>query len=537
LQTTTCKLFLMVFVMTLGSSCKWGTPVIENIEFDRNPSEAVPLAANVVLETDRPTTVVLEFEEGGRAWRVETGLPFRTVHSVPILGMRPDRTHAIRVVVTDENGRTATSEVFEVRTDSLPDIFPRLDVRVNQSDRMEFGVTMFSLAYRPNGNAQRDYGALVAVDEVGEVVWYYLADHRIGDARRLENGNLLYVSDAQRNIHEIDMLGRRIHSWHANSTSPGDIANGSIGVDTETFHHESFPTPAGNIMTLSREVRTYEDYPTSDSDPGAPKGLADLTGDVVVEFARNGETIREIHLLDILDPYRISYDSIGNVAVAPGTNPRHDWAHANAVISDASGRYAIVSLRHQDALVKIDMETGELVWILGDHTGWDSEWQDYLLVPQGEILWPYHPHAPMITPQGTVLVFDNGNHRAQPFDEPMLVSESFSRAVEYRVDEDNMVVREVWSYGGEGDEKYFASFVGDADWMPQTGNVLATFGGLIFDSEGIPTDRGGGGHYRSRIVEVAGDRPVEKVFELIIDEEAPEGWQVYRAERLPGLYP
>ena len=39
------------------------------------------------------------------------------------------------------------------------------------------------------------------------------------------------------------------------------------------------------------------------------------------------------------------------------------------------------------------------------------------------------------------------------------------------------------------------------------------------------------------IVEVTHSTPAEKVFELIIDDEPPNRWRVYRAERLPGLYP
>ena len=186
--------------------------------------------------------------------------------------------------------------------------------------------------------------------------------------------------------------------------------------------------------------------------------------------------------------------------------------------------------------MKIDWQKGELVWILGSHDGWAPEWQAYLLQPKGELLWPYHLHAPMITPDGTVLLFDNGNYRARPFDEPMPPSESFSRAVEYLIDEDTMEVSEVWSYGGPGDESFFARFLGDADWMPQTGNVLINYGGLVSDEAGSPIVDGPG-HNWVRIVEVTKETPAEKVFELFIDDEPPAGWSVYRAERLPSLYP
>ena len=133
-------------------------------------------------------------------------------------------------------------------------------------------------------------------------------------------------------------------------------------------------------------------------------------------------------------------------------------------------------------------------------------------------------------------MFDNGNFRASPYEEPMTPAESFSRAVEYRIDEENMQVTEVWSSGDDGDERFFANFQGDADWMPQTGNVLIAYGGLVSDADGIPVG-GQAGHSWARIVEVTHDTPAEKVFEFFIDDERPDGWSVYRAERLPSLYP
>ena len=103
----------------------------------------------------------------------------------------------------------------------------------------------------------------------------------------------------------------------------------------------------------------------------------------------------------------------------------------------------------------------------------------------------------------------------------MAPSESSSRAVEYSVDEENMEVRQVWSYGGPGDEKFFSRFISDADWMPETGNVLVNFGGLVSDAEGNPVGEGSG-HNWVRIVEVTHDMPAEKVFELFIDDGPPQ---------------
>ena len=532
----------LVAVTVLSAGCSVPPPEIRGLEVDPRPSERVPLAAQATFETTRLATVALEFDDGARRWTVDTGERARTHHVVPILGMRPGRTHVVRVIVTDENGVTNTSEPFEVTTDPLPHDFPPIDVRVSQPDRMEPGVTLFEPTYRPEDDSERDHHLLVAVDDTGEVVWYYKAAQSVSDARRLQNGNLLYRTGRAGPLYEIDMLGNTVSEWHTNGTPEEQVGSESTHIDTATLHHETFETRSGSILGISTEFRTYDNYPTSDTAPDAPRATAEVLGDVLVEFTRQGELLREVKLLDLVDPYRIGYDSLGwggawrTIFGDEETHPRGDWAHANAVVMDESERHVLVSLRQQDAVVKIDWEAGQLVWILGNHEDWGPKWQGYLLQPQGDLLWPYHQHAPTTTPDGTVLMFDNGNYRARPFEEPTPPSESFSRAVEYRIDEDNMEVTQVWSFGGPGDEPFFARFLGDADWMPQTGNVLINYGGLVSDAAGTPMVEGSG-HNWVRIVEVTHDTPAETVFELFIDDERPAGWSVFRAERLPSLYP
>ena len=140
-----------------------------------------------------------------------------------------------------------------------------------------------------------------------------------------------------------------------------------------------------------------------------------------------------------------------------------------------------------------------------------------------------------MTPQRTILQYDNGNTRATAFEEPLPAAESYSRAVEFAVDEAAMTVSQVWDYGPD-DEWFFSSFLSDADWLPTTGNVLITDGARTSEIED-PTSGETVTHNWVRIVEVTHTKPAQKVFELVIDDEPPNGWRVYRAERLAGLYP
>ena len=94
----------------------------------------------------------------------------------------------------------------------------------------------------------------------------------------------------------------------------------------------------------------------------------------------------------------------------------YDNEHANAILEDPRDNSIVVSIRHQDAVIKFT-RNGQLKWILGPHANWGAQWQKYLLTPVGTPFeWQYAQHAPELTPQGTLLVYDDGNYRASPFE-------------------------------------------------------------------------------------------------------------------------
>jgi arylsulfate sulfotransferase len=525
-------------VAVLSVSCSAPPPAINELALDSRPSETVPLAARVTFQTDRPTSVALEISDGQRTRQVDPRMPVGTDHDVPILGLRPDTAQTVTVIVTDEDGATARSDALPITTDPLPEDFPTLDVRLSTPERMEPGFLLLEPSFMPQTPGLEGDSWLIVLDATGEVVWFYRASHGVADVKRISNGNLLYGS-GNSGLYEIDMLGNVASHWTSELVADDGGEAGGIELAIDTLHHESLETPWGNLMALTTELRTIDDYPTSETDPAAPRAPGNVVGDKIVEFTREGEIVREIRLLDLFDPHRIGYGSVTGGYWRPlygrqVSEPR-DWSHSNGISLDSTGRYLLLSMRYQ-GVAKIDLETNELVWILADHAGWGADWRPLLLEPRGELLWPADQHAPMYTPQGTVLMFDNGSNRARPFDPPMPVAESFSRAAEYRIDEDNMEVEEVWSYGGPGDEQYYGWRVGDADWMPNTGNVLITYGGLSKDAAGNISDRPTDHHW-VRIVEVTHETPAQKVFELFVDDERPTGWLSFQAEHLQSLYP
>ena len=537
--TTVRRVFLMLSIVALGAAataCDRTVPSITRLNVAEPARPEAPLGVAVEVTTDEPALLSVEIADDAGVERRDLGGRFRTEHVVPLVGLRPGRTHSVTFIATDAAGNVDRAPPLVVETDPLPDDFPPLRTTVSRPERMEPGWTLFNL-YRWGAEGRvQDYGLLVAVDASGEVVWYFRTDHSIMQAIPLANGNLLYMASVDTVwgvLVEIDVLGNVVRRWHSRAAADL-VPAGSILVDTDSLHHEIIELPSGNLATLSSEVRSFDDYPTSEEDPDAPRETRDVVGDVIVEFAPDGTVVAEWPLLDAVDPYRISFDSLGTgfwedtyKALGHATGEAADWAHANAFAVDPADDAFVVSLRHQDAQVKVD-RTGAARWILGPHGGWDGPWRDRLLEPQGDLEWPYHGHGIEVTPHGTILLFDNGNNRALPFDTPMPAEDSYSRAVEYEVDEEAMTVRQAWAYPGAGAEPFYSSFLSDADLLPQTGNVLITDGArtrTIETAEGETEER-----RWARILEVTRADPAEVVFELVIDDES-SGWHVYRAGR------
>ena len=253
-----------------------------------------------------------------------------------------------------------------------------------------------------------------------------------------------------------------------------------------------------------------------------------------MELSSDGNLLNTWKLTDILDPTRIGFDSLNSRPAG------FDWAHANAVLHDPGDDSIIVSVRHQDAIVKFSRSTGNLEWILGNHDNWPSEFQPFLLAPVGAPFeWQYHQHAQMITPSGTLLLFDNGNYRASPFDGSAPTPDylNYSRAVEYAIDEEKMEVRQIWEYGAQIQQSYYSTSQSDADWMKDTGNVLITSSATSWLG-GVSSKNLGMGKWHTRIIEVDHKTPAEKVFEMAIFNTTQNSEiRSYRSERIPDLYP
>ena len=168
----------------------------------------------------------------------------------------------------------------------------------------------------------------------------------------------------------------------------------------------------------------------------------------VVELSSDGEVVQEWPLTAVYDPVErpgtemcVEPNPVAPPSwFYPDAAGVRDWTHGNAVVVDEEANWMLVSLRHLDAIVALryhdDTEgpAGELLWELGPQG---------TLELAGEGDWPYHPHAPELQDDGTLLVYDNGNGRPGTGEG---ADPAYTRVVLYDIDEDAGTVTQVWEH-------------------------------------------------------------------------------------------
>ena len=237
-----------------------------------------------------------------------------------------------------------------------------------------------------------------------------------------------------------------------------------------------------------------------------------------------GHVKHNLNFIDFLDPG----------AVKSGSWSDQDWFHCNAVWFDKNTNSVTLSGRHVNSMVNVDIDSGDLNWIISDPDTWPEKYKDYLFTPvgDGEFDWQYEQHSNLITPQGDVMCFDNHQYGAQDPAKYLKAKDNFSRSVKYRIDTETMEIEQLWQYGKERGAEFFSPYICNTIYYNE-GHYLTHSGGIAYDEEGVPSDMLGafyspeqlenGAKLKSITVETIND---EKVLELEVNNN------YYRANKI-----
>jgi arylsulfate sulfotransferase len=429
------------------------------------PAANAPLAGVLQLTTDVDSRVSVLVSDGTNLWERDF-YDFGTTHSETLLGFKPDRSNLILVTVYDKYRNTYTApQLLNFVTAPLPGDFPTSVVLSSEPSLMEPGYTLFIV-----DNITAGHRYITILDNDGEVVWYLLVPQASDmDVKQLGNGDLFMPQQTPANSFiEINMLGETVRTWNPPTRYPID-------------GHDGVATDHGTILYLSNTNRVAPNFPSSDTVSNVPLNTATVDDCPIVEISATNSALLNLWspiINGFIDPTRFTYLTY----VTPGPDGV-DNEHANALIEDTNDNSIIASLRNQNAVVKFS-RTGQLKWILGPPANWQTNFQgtnlqQYLLTPVGTPFeWNYAEHSLTLTPQGTLLTYDNGNFRVSPFDPPVLYQSNYSRGVEFSINETNMEVSQVWDSTQAGGDRLFTPIFGKTQWLPQTRDLLVTYGDI-----------------------------------------------------------
>lgn len=480
-------------------------------EVNVNPSGVAPLTAVIDLETSVDVSVSLKvtgingpdsdithnFEQVGQQMQIS------------VLGLYPDFENTVELSFKDKNGADLGTKTYTIQTPPLSADMPEVEINTADRSQMIEGLNFVSyFGHRVNGDPtpQRPF----MFDSYGNIRWYLnfssnptLSGLFYDDGmERLQNGNLYFGDGNTNKIYEINMLGEIVNTWDM----PG-----------YGFHHEVKEKPDGNfIVTVNKfGIGTVEDH--------------------IIEIDRSsGQIINVWNLRESLDQNRTAWDT--NLA-----DISEDWFHANALYYDETDDTIVVSGRTQ-GVVKLT-ENNEVVWIIAPHKEWTTsgngtDLSQFLLQPldsQGQEItdqailagdqnhpdfeWSWYQHAPLRMPNGNVMLYDNGDNRNYG------TSAQYSRAVEYNIDETDMTIEQVWTYGKNRGNATYSRIVSDVDYFENANHVFF-----------IPGAVNSGNKY-GKTIEIDYDTK-NVIFEATITSPAAAFGLItlHRTERMP-MYP
>ncbi len=289
-------------------------------------------------------------------------------------------------------------------------------------------------------------GYALKMDHNGKIIFYYADANSSGkylnEFKKVEKGNrIYYLITALHNSHQ----------WPALGSGAGPNAKEIIldeqyyPVTTVECLYQTNRTPAGIPLDQHEFLMLDENHYVlcgyvpvraeniPDTIPHSAFGARVVAA--VIQEVKNEEVIFEWYSTDYpeLYGYSVEQNDFFNE-----TNAWSDYAHLNSIDVDETDENFICSFRHLDTMLKIDRNSGEIIWSLsgnGDQFGLTDAQKTS------------RQHDFRKIGKNTYSVFDNGYNSQQ------------TRIVEYTLDETNMSLLDFKEYYLE---KCFSPYQGNA---------------------------------------------------------------------------
>ena len=441
-------------------------------------STGSPLVAAYSLNLPSSGKMSVQFGKttsyGLNTWQVASGSTGGTV-KVLVAGMLGNTLYHMRANVVLDNGASYTDSDHTCTTGTPP---PTSAVQATTASGAtpQPGIEIWNTAV-PSTVIQA-----FATDLQGNVIWSYLYQGSTVDLiqgiQLLPNGDMLmlisYLSSVTVNgtvglvndIREIDLAGNTIRDISMDALNQSLAASnlrdaqGNV-YKFKSFHHSVLALPNGHWVMLTTYNKSYTNL------PGYP-GTTSVIGDAIVDVDQNNNPDWVWNTFDHLDINR-----------HPMNFP--DWTHSNDMAYSTDDHNLLLSIRHQNWIIKINFldgtGSGDVMWRLG-------EGGDFKLVGGTDPTdWFYAQHGmSYFTPNTTGVyrlgLMDNGNDRIFPTGQVLCKPFSpttpscYSTVPVLELNEGNMTATMVMHYVPPPSS--FSFFGGNAELLAN-GNIHADF--------------------------------------------------------------
>jgi hypothetical protein len=261
------------------------------------------------------------------------------------------------------------------------------------------------------------------------------------------------------------------------STSSNFVDNGFVIGDatgTTVYRAELDGSISSTILSAA---------PSAEFNHNIDFGRAGLLGELtfatniattISEFTPSGGFGKTWDFSQLISAYMTSLGDDPTLFVRPGI----DWFHSNSATYDPRDNSIIVSSR-ENFLMKVDYDSGDIIWILGDPTKY---WYTFpslrakALTLQGGGLYPIGQHAVSITGEGLVMVMNDGfGSVAEPAGEPAGETRTYSAVSAYSIDLATRSATEAWHF--DYGKTLRSNFCGSA-YQAWDQSVLVDFAGV-----------------------------------------------------------
>lgn len=497
------------------------------------------LAAGVVTATNNPQvaryTITLPFpgsvsvgfgtssSSEHTTWTQSTAAPGPI--SILVAGMFANSTYHMAAKVQFSNGMTATDVDHSFTTGAIPASAALPPISAT---------TMPGMTPQPGLELVNTLSAVFITDLNGNTVWTFsdpggTSLNFINGVKLLPNGDILMVigpSSVQpyfgpltpgtiNEIREVNLAGDTVREITINDLN-AELANAGCaecGVTLGAFHHEVTPLPNGHWLVLASALK----YLSSTTKPALTNLPAqNVLGDVIVDLDQNLKPVWVWNEFNHLDPDR---HPMGFA----------DWTHTNAILYSPDDGNILVSIRHQNWVVKVNYANGtgngNILWRLGQ--GGD-------LTLQGGVDptdWQYAQHSPgFFSPNSSGLfslgVFDNGDDRQFPATVTCGATGAlpcyYSSIPVFQIDEaaKTATLTSHIQFADVLPNSYYSDWGGSTDQLSDG------------DLEFAATDTSAG----SFVIEMTQGANPQVVWKLASNSNIPYS-EFYRAFRIPSLYP